>query len=254
MVLERVARLAFLQLTIFRRWIILCKLISLGCIYLAISQFSVTRRVMISIQFSVDVQSSDIQGVLGQSSQCSNSIIGTNDEMSYNRNTTKRLYLNLNSSAECIGTIFSYRYCYYQPSTSVMMNSRYSAVVAVYRLINNVYQPLSGAELTIDVRNPPSGTLVCDNTAILTIPIQLQLGDVVGACTIEPSASGQTSQLDLVGQSANGSTLYSASNIQVGCARNAPPPDVSVQDLSPPLTSTILHLSAIISKSLQYVH
>ena len=213
------------------------------------SLFSVTRRVMISIQFSVDVHSSDIQGILGQSSQCSNPIIGTNDETSYNPNTTQRLYLNLNSSAECIGTISSYRYCYYQPSGA---GNRFSAVVAVYRLMDNMYQPVSGTGFTIDVRMPPSGTLVCANTADLVIPVQLQLGDVVGACTVEPS--GQTNQLDLVGQSANGSTLYSASNIQVGCARNEPPPAVSVQDLSPPLTSTILHLSAIISKSLQCVH
>ena len=202
--------------------------------------------VMISIQLSVNVHSADIQGVLGQSSQCSNPIIGTNDETPYNRNTTQRLYLNLNSSAECIGTISSYRYCYYQPSGT---GSRYSTVVAVYRLMNNVYQPLGGTEFTIDVRSPTSGTLVCDNTADLVIPVQLQLGDVVGACTIEPS--GQTSQLDLVGHSANGSTLYSASSD--GCIRNAPPPAVSVQDLSSPHTSTILHLSAIISKFLQDV-
>ena len=202
---------------------------------------------MISIQLSVDVHSSDIQGILGQSSQCSNPIIGTNDETPYDRNTTQRLYLNLNSSAGCIGTISSYRYCYYQPS---VVENRYNAVVAVYRLMNNVYQPLDGTEFTIEVRTVPlPGTLVCGNTDDLGTSVQLQLGDVVGACIFDPGM--QREQLNLVGQSANGSTLYSASNS--GCARNTLPPAVSVQDLSP-LTSTILHLSAIISKSLQYTH
>ena len=205
----------------------------------------------ISVQFTVDVYSAELQGVLGQSSQCeSNSNIGTNDETPYNHSTTAGLYLNLNSSAECNGTISSYRYCYYQPVAA----TRHAAVVAVYRLnqMDNIYELVVGSEHTIDLDlrvTTSTDPLVCDNVN-LTIPAQLQTGDVVGACIFDDSSNRE--QLDLVGQSANGSTLYSASNS--GCTRNNPPPDVSIQDLSPPLTSTILHLSAIISKSLQYVH
>ena len=134
-----------------------------------------------------------------------------------------------------------------------MVASRHFAVVAVYRLIGNVYEPVVGTELTIelDLRGTlPIYPLVCDNVN-LDIPVQLQTGDVVGACVFDDPTPSRA-QLDLVGQSANGSTLYSASNSD--CIRYAPPPDVSIQDLSTPLTSTLLHLSAIISKFLQYVH
>ena len=119
--------------------------------------------------------------------------------------------------------------------------------------MGDVYEHVVGTEHNFDLDlsslTTPTDPLVCNNLAIA--PVQLQTGDVVGACVFETMMPNRA-QLDLVGQSAIGSTLYSASNS--GCIRNNPPPNVSVQDLSSPLTSTILHLSAIISKSLQYVH
>ena len=125
-----------------------------------------------SIQFSVDVYSAELQGVLGQSSRCElNSIIATNDETPYtvSRSIEQRLYLNLSSSAECNGVVSSYRYCYYQP----VVASRHLAVVAVYRLMGNVHEPVSETELNIelDLRGTtPINPLVCNNVN-LAIPV-----------------------------------------------------------------------------------
>lgn len=124
----------------------------------------------------------------------------------------------------------------------------------MYRLIDNVFEPVDQSDLTIDLdlrSVTPSGTLTCVDFDELLIPAQVQAGDVVGACIFEsigPGNSGRE-QLDLVGQDAQGFSVYSSSS-SVGCDRGQPPPIVNVRDLNSH-TSTTLHLSTVISKSLE---
>ena len=160
-----------------------------------------------------------------------------------------KLYLNTAAPAPCSGNITEGRICYYKPS-NVNNGRTHSAIVAVYRptklndgsvqydRISDVFDiDLTGAEISAT-----SGNFIC--TTLDHPDLDVEAGDVVGACIFNPP--GSTRQLDLVGNANDYSLMEMSSN---GCRLTEIPSPISSNDLSV-ISRKILHIyTNITSKS-----
>ena len=162
-------------------------------------------------------------------------------ETEYTEATESMIYLNLNNPAQCFGTISSYQYCHYPITRSGGV--RFHAILAVFRMMGDSYQPVSGSNIVLEERD--SLPFTCD-TSTLTTSVEIQPGDVLGACVGRESSGGNRRQLNLAGDNANG---FSVSGVSVSVCD----PD-NLQDLTALVPSLvdmpgrILHLTAEFSK------
>ena len=162
----------------------------------------------------------------------------------------RRFYLNIADPAPCNGTITRWRYCYYGPSS--LLSASYRVTFAVYR--NDMtdsgglyYQRVSRtftADRVATSQNPISSGFNChDELDIGSEAVEIQRGDIVGACIFDPNdyLIFVHSQLDVVGE-ASGYSLLEMRDISE-CDFNAVPNQILVSNLREQ-TSRILHLYA----------
>ena len=165
--------------------------------------------------------------------------------------TAERFYLNTARPAPCNGTITSLEYCYY----GEMTNSRrtYQSIVALYRPVGGTsYQRISDT-ISISKQTPireiPSADVLlpgfnCDSYE-LNSSIQVQMGDVIGACIYDTL---NTEQLDLVSLTGDGLILPFKGDSDAGCEDDILPDTVDgLRDDDS--RRIILHVFAEISKS-----
>ena len=185
------------------------------------------------------------------SAQESCGTIGTNNEIEFSAIRDLRFYLNTANPAPCDGTITRWRYCYYGPS--FLFSTSYRVTFAVYRNVssNSVsgyhYQQVSStftADRVALTSNPISSGFNChDELDIGNEAVQVQRGDLVGACIFDPDnfLIFAHSQLDVVGE-ASGYSLLEMEDVSE-CDFGAIPSQISASDLRE-RTSRILHLYA----------
>ena len=150
------------------------------------------------------------------------------------------LYLNLDSPAECTGTVSSLKYCHYPVQTT----DRHRTHVGIYRRMGTDYVPVPGSEVTLEVNEIQVG-FSC-NTVSLPGSIQVEPGDVVGACVAEPQQGPNNLFLMIVGENATGLSVHGMT-LSSPCNLNELQNPVSMGSLMP-VNSSILHLFAIISE------
>ena len=181
------------------------------------------------------------------SQQCSGPI-GTKNEVEHAVVTRNRFYLNTAAPAPCSGTITEGRVCYYKPSR-IRNYSDYYVTVAVYREMSDdpgQYQKISdtfvisytGRQIKYENRN---NYFVC-NTFDVSPDLDIEAGDVFGACVFNPSG-GNRRRLEIVGE-ASGSSLMEMSS--GGCSLTSIPSTISISDLSN-VDSRLLHVYANIT-------
>ena len=174
--------------------------------------------------------------------------IGTNDETRFSSVRDLRFYLNTANPAPCIGNITRWNYCYYGPPS--LFHGSYRGTFAVYRRMlasngSDVYQRVSNT-FTIDrilLLDPIFPGFNCHNEFIAGGEVvELQMGDVLGACIFDPEDGlFSHSQLDVVGE-ASGYSLLEMNDVSE-CDFRAIPSRVSAPRLTE-RTSRILHLYA----------
>ncbi|XP_064386577.1 ephrin receptor 1-like isoform X2 [Halichondria panicea] len=143
------------------------------------------------------------------------------------------VYLNLNDSAKCYGTLSSYKFCHYPMTTG----TDYNAFLAVFRRQGDTYVPVmeSGAFLQVTVAQAFNcSTSVPEGSG----SVQIEPGDVIGVC-LGP-LQGQREQLNLVGNDATG---FSVSGVSISGNCNLNTATVTISELIN-LPDRILHLSA----------
>ena len=180
------------------------------------------------------------------SQQCSGPI-GTNNEVEHSAVRQNRFYLNTAAPAPCSGTITEGRFCYYKPN-NIKNNRDYYVTVAVYREMNNdpgQYQRITNTFVTISYTETQirdeNGNFVC-NTFDVSPDIDIEAGDVFGACVFDPSGK-RPRRLEIVGEASGYSLMQMSSS---GCSLDAMPSNVSTSDLSN-VNSRLLHVYANIT-------
>ena len=197
--------------------------------------------------------------------------IGKSDETALTPLRAQFFYLDTASPAPCTGNITNWRVCYYGPE-SIDDSGSYWATYAVYRRMgtgDNVhYERVSGVFRAIRgvarfTEDPivdgeiTKGGFNCfkDFAEDIDLPINIEAGDIVGACVFDPIDSRfpviTRFPLDVVGD-ANGE-LTSTPLLQMstaGCSLRYLPSTISANQLSI-LNFTRLHIHANISTLLQ---
>ena len=176
------------------------------------------------------------------SQQCSGPI-GTNNEVEHSVVRQSMLYLNTAAPAPCSGTITEGRVCYYKPR-DIRNNRMYYVTVAVYRETSDdpgQYQRISDTFVISytgrDIKDEDSD-FVC-NTFDASPDLDIEAGDVFGACVFDPSG-GSRRQLEIVGEASGYSLMQMDSS---GCSRTSIPSTISTGDLSN-VNSRLLHVYA----------
>ncbi len=172
-------------------------------------------------------------------------VIGNNNNTAYTEATDSMVYLNMNNPAQCNGTISSYQYCQYP--TTVTGGVRYNAILAVFRMVDDIYQPVTGSDVVLEERNALPFT--CSSSPLNTGSVQIQPGDVLGACVARDNGGGSNRrQLNLAGDNNTNGLSVSGASVTLCDTTNIP-------GLATPVTSLvdipgrILHLSAEFSES-----
>ena len=135
-------------------------------------------------------------------------IIGDNDETE-DAIKKDRFYLDKNNPLCCTGNITSWRVCYYGPNNSNNMKL-YTVKYAVCRLIDGTqdyYAQVSNLTFNTTLRGKQSksqqyaeiirGGFNCYNESV-DLPFAVELGDIIGACVVDPTGQGMLHQLDVV--------------------------------------------------------
>ena len=168
-------------------------------------------------------------------------IIGSNVEQSFVRDSNRRFYLNTQDPAQCNGTVNGFQYCYYSHSSSV---DSYAFTFAVYRETSpESYSAVSEA-FTAERDPNPAVTFAC-LTFSMSNQIQIQSGDMIGACIYDPPDQGSDIRLEtyVVGDEAsNDRYLMRTSNS--GCGDFTVPNTVSSLSRR---GRRVLHISANIT-------
>ena len=184
-------------------------------------------------------------------SQC-HGPLGTNNETAFPPVRDNRFYLNTAAPAPCSGTVTEGRFCYYPSNTNITMNHRFYALVAVYRRRmtltddSDSYENVSSMltiRLTGRQLNNARSDLVCATVNVSDFDVDIEAGDVLGACVFNPSG-GPNRRLLIVGQ-ASGYSLMEMNS--TGCSLDAMPSNVSTSDLSN-VNSRLLHVYANITR------
>ncbi len=88
------------------------------------------------------------------------------------------LFLNLESRAQCNGTVTAYHYCYYDPNTNMMV----VVFFMVFRESGSVYNLVEGSHMKVTRKIDGSG---CDVLQLdETQQFQVQENDIIAACTV----------------------------------------------------------------------
>ena len=172
--------------------------------------------------------------------------IGASSEEELTASRNHGLYLNTQDPAPCNGTVDRFRYCFYNTLQSA---SLYQFTFAVFRETSNSYRAVSKAFTTgRTLSDRGSQTFSCITYEVK--PIEIQAGDIVGACIFDPPDENGRNviQLDVVGDSDDEDNfLMSTGNS--GCDNSAIPSTVSKNSLNM-RESIVLHIHADISKLL----
>lgn len=159
--------------------------------------------------------------------------------------TANNFFLNVQDPAVCSGEIISFRYCYYHPEPFI--DEEYSSVFAVYRP-RDISSSLSydvvsqTIKVTRNQTNDQVGKFTCSNVA-LTVPVNVQAGDVLGACVVSESSSNTFAQLNIVGYNET-SDRYLMTADSSDCGNSTVP--LTINTLSR-TDSLVLHIYADIS-------
>ena len=176
-------------------------------------------------------------------------LVGT-DTTEFEANRAHGFYLNTQDPAQCDGTITEFQYCYYR--SNLGLQSSYDFTFAVFRETSSgTYTSVSNAFTTgrtVINANLPSGTdFACASYSPSTV-VDIQAGDVIGACIYDPpdvsGINGCRVQLDVVGRNA-GSDQYIMSTGNSGCGNSAVPNTVTFLTR---MDSSVVHIHADISK------
>ena len=178
--------------------------------------------------------------------------IGSNISLEFTASGTNRFYLNTAKRASCNGTISKIDYCYYGPRKIMKNTDGYQATMALYRLSDGgiSYDKVSDTVNISKLRIASSEETIlvgfnCDSY-LLSENVQVQEGDVIGACIYDPGFRSEP--LVLVGESAsNGYLMMYQDTSSAGCSSDALP-DI-VTDLILDNVPKVLHISAQISKN-----
>ena len=172
------------------------------------------------------------------------------DSVEFDIDTAHGFYLNTQDPSPCNGTVDEFQYCYYRPSN---LAARYDFTFAVFRETSpGSYSAVSEAYTTgrtLTNLNLGSGDFACARFEVMN-QVQIQAGDVIGACVYDPpntgGLSGVRAELNVVGGNAgNGNYLMMTGN--AGCDDLTVPSPVTVSGLTT-IDSHVLHISASISK------
>ena len=171
-------------------------------------------------------------------------IIGNNVEQSFTREGDRRFFLNTQDPAECNGTVNGFQYCYYPRSSDAVS---YAFTFAVFRetspgSYNNVSEAFTAERYT-----NPATAFEC-----LTFPIsnqiQIQCGDMIGACIYNPpdQDSGDREETYVVsrGASNNHYLMRASDRDSSGCGDFTVPSTVSSLSRR---GGRVLHISANIT-------
>ena len=168
-------------------------------------------------------------------------IIGNNVEQSFDRDSELRFFLNTQDPAQCNGTVNGFQYCYYRHFSTAVS---YAFTFAVYRETSpGSYSAVSEA-FTAERDSNPAAVFAC-LTFPLSNQIQIQSGDMIGACIYNPPDLNDSSRREtyVVGDEAsNDSYLMRTSNS--GCGDFTVP--ITVSSLSR-RDRHVLHISANIT-------
>ena len=175
---------------------------------------------------------------------CPNTLLGADisSGTSYTESSVGMVYLNLDSPAKCLGTVSSLRYCHYPTQADVLYRTR----VGIYRLVGSNYEPVTGSDQLLTVDTTESMGFTCSS---VDLTVQIEPGDVVGACVALIQQGGGQPFLRLVGENAADFNVSGTMSVLSGMNRCnlGMLPSVPMDSLMP-FSSTILHLSATISE------
>ena len=175
-------------------------------------------------------------------------VIGS-DSGEFDIDTAHGFYLNTQDPSPCNGTVSGFQYCYYRSSS---LAARYEFTFAVFRETSpESYSAVSEAYTTgrtlTNHNLGLSGAFACAGFEVMN-QIQIQAGDVVGACIYNPPDTGGLRgvrvELNVVGRNA-GSNRYLMMTGNTGCNDFTVPSPVSGLTR---IDSHVLHISASISK------
>ena len=174
--------------------------------------------------------------------------IGINNETSVTCARNRRFYLNTAAPATCSGTVTSWRYCYY-PQNTIRTNQDFYATLAVYRPMTSANGSVFYANVSNLLTITLPDTQLRDGFKCSTFnstTVDIEAGDVVGACIFNPESGPAKRPLDLVGTAQNCSILYMGKD---ECSLSTIPSRISRAQLSND-NSKILHLYANIKSML----
>ena len=179
-------------------------------------------------------------------------VIGT-DSGEFDIDTAHGFYLNTQDPSPCNGTVNEFQYCYYRSSSFAL--GGYDFTFAVFRETSpGSYSAVSEAYTTgrtLTNHNLGSGDFACARFEVMN-QIQVQAGDVMGACVYDPPNTGGLSgvrvELNVVGGNA-GNDRYLMMTENAGCGDFNVPSPVTVSGLTR-IDSHVLHISASISKGI----
>ena len=182
-------------------------------------------------------------------------IIGSKDSTPLNPFGNDGFYLNKERPAPSNGTIKSVQYCYYgRRDTSV---NTYQSLVALYRPgARSTFDRVSDT-LIISKRRPisnvPPGDVLlrgfnCDVYELET-SIQVQKGDVIGACIYDNSNIGNLDLISRTPSTNGGYTLFVDSVNRADCDSGTLPSKLYNDNFEGTMDEGILHVSAEICES-----
>ncbi len=181
--------------------------------------------------------------------------IGTVAE-EFRESREQKFFLNTQNPAPCDGNVTEFQYCYYLTD---QLSEGHLFTFAVYRETSqgsNVYIPVSDAFTTgTSIFNHGSASFAC-RTYNPQQTIQIQAGDIIGACIYNPPNEGglvgTRIQLDVVGQNAGNDSFLMSTDDNTECGNSAVPSSVSNLNRA---DGFVLHVNANIGEPImQYYY
>ena len=169
-------------------------------------------------------------------------IIGNNVEQSFDRDKDKRFFLNTQDPARCNGTVHGFQYCYYHRSSDAVS---YAFTFSVYRETSpGSYSNVSEA-FTAERSPNTADEFACLNFS-LSNQIQIQSGDMIGACIYNPPDldSGSRRETYVVSEKASNDRYLMRTSDNSGCGDFTVPTTVSSLSRK---DRRVLHISANIT-------
>ena len=169
-------------------------------------------------------------------------VFGTDADQGSDADRARRFYLNTEDPAPCSGTVDEFQYCYYRHSYRA---DSYHFTFAVFRETSpGSYSTVS--EAFNAVRDPNPGVLFACLSFPVVNQIQIQAGDMIGACVYDLPDTASEVRLEtyVVGQIADRFLMRTGTD-EARCSDSTVPSPVS--SLST-VNERVLHIYANISK------